>query len=250
MSQPRPSVQPSLHAAPAPLPPYPQFVPVPANRGVLPLVLGVVALVAVAAVGGEILLLLQLRRTSEHPPQTPPQVVQTQTSQTSRSDPPRSETPRTDSGARTVVHDTRSDPQDGRSVAASAEPLNAQEPLVSALGGLTAAHLYQTYLNLGLLADGVEKEVYTTDQGKKVLEEITGLMDTVDRQLSLVPPAALKADDRKALERIRTVHAQLRTQARELREYWTTDDKEHAEKFQKARTDAWAGIKELLDIKD
>src|SRR5437588_316474 len=85
--------------------------------------------------------------------------------------------------------------------------------LLPLLGGLTAAHLYHTYLNLGLLADAVEKEVYTTAQGKKLLDEINGLVDTVERQLAQLPPAVLKPEERKALERVRTITAQLRTQA-------------------------------------
>jgi hypothetical protein len=261
MSQTRPPVQPSVRTAPPPvpatavppMPPLHAYPPQPANRSLLPLVLGVVGIVAVAAVGAEVVLLMHLRRPAEAAPQPqPPQVTQPTTQPTAQ----RTEAPRNDPAPRSRPAESsgdRSDPQEGRQPPrdpAPAETLNAQGPLVTAVGGLTAAHLYQTYLNLGLLADAVENEVYTPDQGKKLLDEINGLMDTAERQLSQVPPAALKPEERKALERVRAVHAQLRAQSKELRAYWDSEDETHAKQFQKSREEAWAGIKDLLRITD
>lgn len=131
------------------------------------------------------------------------------------------------------------------------KPAEANQPperLLEALGGLTAAHLYQSYLTIGLLADNAESEVYTTAEAKKLLETLTSLLNTVDRQLSRIGEQDLKPDDRKALERTLRLVAQLRTQADELNAYWTTGDKEHTLKFHKAREEAWAGIRELLGI--
>jgi hypothetical protein len=129
-------------------------------------------------------------------------------------------------------------------------PAPPQEMLLEALGGLTAAHLYQTYLNIGLLADGVEGEIYTPADARKLLATVIGLMDTVDKQLARLPEESLKAEERKALLRIRSLSVLLRTQIKEVRTYWETNDKEHAKRFHKAREEAWTGLKELLDLKD
>lgn len=136
------------------------------------------------------------------------------------------------------------------------EPAPAVDKSLEAVGGLSAAHLYQTYLNLGMLADATENDVYSESEAKKLLTTIGALMDKVDKQLARVAESATDAEDKKKLDQVRELTALLRTQARELRAYWDTPEKdtagkkEHETKFHKAREDVWAGIKELLNIKD
>ncbi|HZT78617.1 MAG TPA: hypothetical protein VFA26_00225 [Gemmataceae bacterium] len=124
------------------------------------------------------------------------------------------------------------------------------EALLTALGSLLGAHLYQSYLNIGLLADGVEGEVYTVADAEKMLDAVADLMRKVDGQLTKLAGAGLKDEDRKTLEQNRKLVALLQNQAQELRDYWKTNDKEHSAQFQKLRGEAWAGIKDLLEIED
>lgn len=126
----------------------------------------------------------------------------------------------------------------------------SNDRLLGALGGLSAAHLYQTYLNIGMLADGVEGDIYSAEEGQKLLDTVIAMMETADNQLISVHGSNLKPEDQQALEHTRHLAALLQVQARELRSYWQTGEKDHATKFQKTREAAWAGIKELLDIKD
>jgi len=124
------------------------------------------------------------------------------------------------------------------------------------VGGLTAGHLYQSYLNIGMLADAVENEVYTDGEAKKLLATVTSLMDTVDVQLTRLNEAIEDAEDRKRLAQVRQLTALLRAQAKELRGYWDVPAKDvelrkqHELKFHKARDAAWGGIKELLGIQE
>jgi hypothetical protein len=256
----------------------------PTNRPLWPLVLVVVGLTALAAIGAEILFLARLRRPEAAPQATTP-VARTDTEEANRAliqtrvetettraelarlksdvETARRETARTNTelvraqfqglvisaSVQVAVRAQRQPPVPLRSVEARGEVRNEiPEPVTTAIGGLTASHLYQTHLNLGLLADAVEKDVYTPAQGKKVLDEINTLVDTVEMQLDRVAPTALKPEERKALERVLAITAQLRTQAKELREYWDSDDEVLAKQFQKARAEAWVGIKELLGI--
>jgi hypothetical protein len=103
-------------------------------------------------------------------------------------------------------------------------------------------------LNIGLLADAAESDVYTPAEAKKLLETVVGLMDAAEKQLGDVPADSLGADDRKALEKARELTGLLRTQARELQAYWDDGGKEHADKFHKARAETWEGVKALLKI--
>jgi len=131
-----------------------------------------------------------------------------------------------------------------------------RDNLLDAVGGLIGAHLHQGYLNIGLLADAQENDIYSPEDAKKVLTNVTSLLDNVDQQIARLTDAGLDDEDRKKLELARKVSAQLRTQAKELRAYWDTPDKdreakkEHETKYFKAREEAWSGIKELLEIKE
>jgi hypothetical protein len=127
-----------------------------------------------------------------------------------------------------------------------ADPPAPNERLMEALGGLTAGQVYQAYLNIGLLADAWEKDVYPEEDAYKMLATVARLIEAVDGQLAGLADGEMKPDDRKALARSRELLALLRTQAKELESYWKTGEKEHADKFHKARETAWSGIKELL----
>jgi hypothetical protein len=131
-----------------------------------------------------------------------------------------------------------------------------RERALEALGGLTAAHVYQSYLNIGMLADAAENEVYGTDDAKKLLTTILAWIENVDQQLKSLAEANLEPDDQKRVTQVRELSGLLRAQAKELRAYWdvpesdTDGKKDHEMKFHKAREAAWSGIKELLGIKD
>lgn len=130
----------------------------------------------------------------------------------------------------------------------SAEAVPPPALLLESLDRLTAAHLYQTHLNIGLLADGTESEVYTIAEAKKLLQTLTALLNRVDGQLTKVGEQGLRPDDQKSLARTRQLSALLRTQAVELKAYWDTGDREHTVEFHKAREEAWTGIRELLGL--
>jgi hypothetical protein len=132
-----------------------------------------------------------------------------------------------------------------------AKPVGDPPPdqrLTQALGALTAAQVYQTYLNVGLLADAWEKDLYPEDDLRKMLDSVARLIDTVDKSLADLAGADFNDDDRKALKQSRELVTLLKTQAKELAAYWKSGDKDDAEKFQKTRRTAWAGIRELLKI--
>lgn len=131
---------------------------------------------------------------------------------------------------------------------AKAEPESQRDRFLDALGKMTGVHLYQCYLNIGLLADCTEGEVYTEEEAQKWLERILSHMDLVDKQLEKIGKSDLDAEEKKGLERCRQVSGLLRNQARELKDYWKNTDKERAAKYHKAREEAWAGVSEVLQI--
>ena len=117
-----------------------------------------------------------------------------------------------------------------------------------AIGGLAASHLYQTYLNIGLLADSVEGEVYEKEEARRLLDTVAGLTSAVEQQLDRVGHQSLKDDEKKALNRPARSLPAFGHRCANCRNYWEEDDKDHVERFHKAREDSWKGIKALLNI--
>jgi hypothetical protein len=121
-----------------------------------------------------------------------------------------------------------------------------RDGVLQVLGGLTAAHLYQSYLNIGLLADSQENDLYSAAEATELLTKITAVMDKVDEQLAELARTRLEPEDETALARTRELTALLRRQAQALRTYWATGAKEDSDRYHQTRAQAWAGINEAL----
>jgi hypothetical protein len=139
-------------------------------------------------------------------------------------------------------------PESGKTPEGTSKSDAQRERMLSALGNLTGVHLYQAYLNIGLLADCTESEVYTSEEAQKWLERTLGQLELVDKQLDALANADLDAEERQGIDRCRRTSALLRVQAMELREYWKKSDKDHAARYHKAREAAWASVSEVLQI--
>jgi len=139
---------------------------------------------------------------------------------------------------------------DKPSKAAPPAPLGkaARERFLAALGSMSAAHVYQTYLNIGLLADGVESEAYTKAQAEEMLATVGAMIGMVDRQLDKIREMDLEGDDKDNIEEVQAIVELLRRQASALRAYWATGESEQAARYQKAREACWASISRLLEI--
>lgn len=116
------------------------------------------------------------------------------------------------------------------------------------LDATLAAHLYQTYLSLSMLADGAEADAYNDDDRHRLLDTVIGLLDSVDLQMKRIAESGLKAEGNTSLERCQQLSKVLRSQAGELRAYWRTSEKERATRFQQLREEAWTIIREIVEI--
>jgi len=131
-----------------------------------------------------------------------------------------------------------------------------RDQAVIVVDNLLDAHLHQTFLNIGYLADGVEAGLYSDEDAKEYLTEITELMDAVDGQLNHLSDIGVRGDGLKRQGRARQVTLLLRAQAKELRAYWDIPEKdkekkkEQRMKYDKAHEEADKGLSELLDAKD
>src|SRR4029077_3984034 len=77
-----------------------------------------------------------------------------------------------------------SKPSEQASSAGQPDPATVQRrQLLETVGVLTAANCYQTYLNIGLIADGKAKGTYTYQDASNVLDSVRVLLNSVDRNL-------------------------------------------------------------------
>src|ERR1019366_2779960 len=95
---------------------------------------------------------------------------------------------------------------------------------LEALGSLSATHLYQTHLNIGLLADGVESETYTIEEAEKNLKSVVEMMKHVEAQQTRLATSGLDPDDQDSIREIQAVSAMLHLQIDSLRAYWATEE--------------------------
>jgi hypothetical protein len=120
--------------------------------------------------------------------------------------------------------------------------------LLETVGALTSAHCYQTYLNLGLLADGKAKGTYTDKDAYKVLDSVLSVLNSLDRKLATLSKFDLEKQDRDSLELMRDLAAQLRQQGKELEAFWDTGKDEDATRYENSRKDSWAALGKLTGI--
>jgi hypothetical protein len=135
----------------------------------------------------------------------------------------------------------------------NAPPITATEPAsrgvtLEALGGLSAANLYQSYLTIGLLADGVRNKAFTADGAANTLKIVTSCIALVDTKLARLDRLNLEPDDLASLRQIKAVIALMRIQTQALELYWSTGKADHAEAYQRARKATWAGLSKVLGI--
>lgn len=119
---------------------------------------------------------------------------------------------------------------------------------LEALGGLSATHLYQSHLNIGLLADGVESETYTIEDAEKNLKSVVELMKHVEAQHARLVKSGLDSDDQDSIRQIQAVSAMLHLQIDSLRAYWATEDVEQANQYHLARKASWQGLTKVLGL--
>ena len=120
--------------------------------------------------------------------------------------------------------------------------------LLETVGCLTAAHSFQTYLNIGFIADGKSRGTYSDKDARKVLDSVLSLLNATDRKLEALDTVELDRGDRARLEELRAVSALLRQQGKELQAYWDTGKDENAARYESLRQNAWATIVRLLGI--
>lgn len=120
--------------------------------------------------------------------------------------------------------------------------------LTDTIGLLAGLQLYQTYLNIGLLADARADGRFELIDAAKLLGSVAGPLDKVEAQLGKVEKLKLSETDLRAVGRLRKVAGVLRTQSKELAAFWDTGSADRALRYETARQAAWKELNALLAL--
>jgi hypothetical protein len=123
-----------------------------------------------------------------------------------------------------------------------------KERMVETLGVLCHSHLYQSYLNINLIAELVEKEVWDEDEANDMLNLVIDKLGTVDKRLDNQAQLDLSEEDKDVVEGIRLISARLKTEVAALRAYWLEPDRERADRFNATRRATYAALSEFLGL--
>src|SRR5262245_11195541 len=127
-------------------------------------------------------------------------------------------------------------------------PTDPRAQLTETVGMLSGLYLYQTYLNIGLLADGKAERLYEEKAARAVLASVVTPLDAVDRQLAQVGAQADTQADRDAANRLRHVVGLLRRQGQQLVVFWDTRNPADGARYEATRQEVWNHLYTLLKL--
>jgi hypothetical protein len=122
--------------------------------------------------------------------------------------------------------------------------------LVAAVRALAVQQLYQTHLNLDTV---IELRFFgAREPGELNRMLVTAIDSAEEAERHLARVAKLKGlgkEDAAAVERLRKIAVQLRTQGVALQAYWTTGVADHWKDSETARKAAWKELEDLMELK-
>ncbi len=129
-----------------------------------------------------------------------------------------------------------------------AKPSPEVATLTETVGLLAGLQLYQTYLNIGLLADARAEGLYESSELAQLLGSVTIPLEKVDQQLQKVAALKLSKEDVAAVARMRKLAGLLRQQGAALQTFWDRGGEEHGKKYETARQAAWKELEAVLEL--
>lgn len=120
--------------------------------------------------------------------------------------------------------------------------------LTETVGLLAGIQLYQTYLNIGLLADARAEGLYEASELAQLLGSVVVPLERVENQLGKVAALKLSKEDAAAVARMKKVAGLLRQQGKSLQAFWDTGVADNGKKYEAARQAAWKELSDLLEL--
>ncbi|MFO1094736.1 MAG: hypothetical protein U0992_15735 [Planctomycetaceae bacterium] len=137
---------------------------------------------------------------------------------------------------------------DGEAPDSPEQPLEPEADRLYLIGALGGAHVYTTYAYIGVLADGLSKELYKPEQTTELLNEIVSVSDSLIKNLGRVRDGGVSPADTTAINNMIDIYKLLQDEAKAAIAFTGSRTPEDAEKFDAARKAAWPKIADLLGL--
>jgi len=129
----------------------------------------------------------------------------------------------------------------------TADP-DATAVLTESVGLFASLQLYNTYLNIGILADAMAAELYPPGDVNQLLGSVVVPLERVEKQLDKISLLKLSKEDLEAVARMKEVAGLLRLQGKELDLFWGKGQSQNGKNYEAARQAAWKELNLLLEL--
>ena len=127
----------------------------------------------------------------------------------------------------------------------SASPVDTKLLLI---GSLASSHVYTTYGYIGVVADNVQKDIYSPQRVEDLMSEVTVISDSLTAQLDALLKSDLTAEDAKAVQEIVEIYGLLKQESAALRKYAKDKTETNGTEFRHLHDEAWIRVAKLLEI--
>jgi hypothetical protein len=134
---------------------------------------------------------------------------------------------------------------DGDAKATDQEQISELLETVGMLGGL---NLYQTYLNVGLIADGKSQGVYGDDDAKELLGSVLTPLETLTERFDKAGKITTSKEDKAAIARVSKAAGLLKTQGQHLVSFWNDGKESDGNRYEASRKLAYAEISDMIGL--
>jgi hypothetical protein len=120
--------------------------------------------------------------------------------------------------------------------------------LLRALGGATAAYLFETHQKIGMLNDARTKKLYTADQCDQEITVTINILKVVDKQMGELLDSNIAAGEKKTVKSVRTIIQKQIKAAEALKSYWSSKDSDDLSDYRTNRDAGWEELRKLMGL--
>lgn len=124
-----------------------------------------------------------------------------------------------------------------------------EEKLFYGIGHFGATFLYQSYLNIGMISDTWTHNIYSPADAKSFLNANLSFLETSKKLLKELTDFSITNEDRGTFLEMIAIIDNLSNEAEYMLKYMANRDQNDLNQYEKFRTQSWAQIAKLMDIK-
>lgn len=135
-------------------------------------------------------------------------------------------------------------------VALGGQAQKGKDQALEALGGSCGLLLYNTYLVVGMTADGFSAKMYDAAEANQILDEQAGGIEAIHEQYDALLDSGFLASesDQQFIKETLAAFDIVSHEIEALQKYFVSENVDDATEYDNYRKSAWTEISRLLDI--